>query len=35
MKLDPQDRLGKFAGRLNNVEMQAVDAALQTILALD
>jgi mRNA interferase MazF len=33
--IDPQARLGKFAGRLNSIEMQAVDAALQTVLALD
>ena len=33
--IDPQARLGKFAGRLNSFEMQAVDAALQTVLALD
>jgi mRNA interferase MazF len=33
--IDPQTRLGKFAGRLNSFEMQAVDAALRTVLALD
>lgn len=33
--IDPQARLGKFAGRLNNAEMHAVDAALLTVLALD
>ena len=33
--IDPQTRLGKFAGRLDSSEMQAVDAALQTVLALD
>jgi mRNA interferase MazF len=33
--IDPQARMGKFAGRLTNFEMQAVDAALQTVLALD
>jgi mRNA interferase MazF len=33
--IDPQARLGKFAGRLNSFEMQAVDAALRTVLALD
>ena len=33
--IDPQARLGTFAGRLNSFEMQAVDAALLTVLALD
>ena len=33
--IDPQARLDKFAGRLNSFEMQAVDAALRTLLALD
>ncbi len=33
--LDPQTRLGKFAGRLDAAEMRAVDAALQAVLALD
>jgi len=33
--IDPQIRLGKFAGRLDSSEMHAVDAALQTVLALD
>jgi mRNA interferase MazF len=33
--IDPQTRLGNFAGRLDSSEMQAVDAALQRVLALD
>lgn len=33
--IDPQTRLGDFAGRLEMAEMQAVDAALQAVLALD
>ncbi len=33
--IDPQTRLGNFAGRLDGAEMQAVDAALRTVLALD
>jgi len=33
--IDPQIRLGEFAGRLDSSEMHAVDAALQTVLALD
>lgn len=33
--IDPQSRLGEFAGRLDAVEMRAVDAALQAVLALD
>lgn len=33
--IDPQTRLGDFAGRLDRLEMQAVDAALQVVLALD
>lgn len=33
--IDPQTRLGEFAGRLNGAEMQAVNAALQAVLALD
>ncbi|MDQ2884179.1 MAG: type II toxin-antitoxin system PemK/MazF family toxin [Actinomycetota bacterium] len=33
--IDPQTRLGEFAGRLNSSEMQAVSAALLTVLALD
>ena len=33
--IDPQSRLGEFAGRLDSYEMQAVDAALLTVLALD
>ncbi len=32
--IDPQTRLGEFAGRLNSSEMQAVSAALLTVLAL-
>lgn len=33
--IDPQVRLGEFAGRLDGSEMHAVDAALQAALALD
>lgn len=33
--IDPQTRFGEFAGRLNGAEMQAVGAALLTVLALD
>ena len=33
--IDPQTRLGEFAGRLTGSEMQAVSAALLTVLALD
>ena len=33
--IDPQLRLGEFAGRLDTEEMQAVDAALRAVLALD
>ena len=33
--IDPETRLGTFAGRLDSSEMQTVDAALQTVLALD
>ena len=33
--IDQQIRLGKFAGRLDSSEIHAVDAALQTVLALD
>ncbi len=33
--IDPQTRLGNFAGRLDGAEMHAVDAALLTVLALD
>jgi len=33
--IDPQTRLGDFAGRLSGSEMQAVDHALQVVLALD
>jgi len=33
--VDPGTRLGDFAGRLDGAEMQAVDAALQSVLALD
>ena len=28
-------RLGEFAGRLDNAELQAVDAALKAVLGLD
>jgi len=33
--IDPQTRLGDFAGRLSSSEMQAVDHAMQVVLALD
>lgn len=33
--IDPQSRLGEFAGRLDQSEMQAVDSALQAVLGLD
>ena len=33
--IDPQARLGEFAGRLSSFEIQAVDAALRTVLAFD
>lgn len=33
--IDPQARLGDFAGRLSSAEMRVVDAALQAVLALD
>jgi mRNA interferase MazF len=33
--IDSQTRLGGFAGRLTDSEMQAVSAALLTVLALD
>ena len=33
--IDPQARLGEFAGRLDDGEMRAVDAALRSVLALD
>jgi mRNA interferase MazF len=33
--IDPQVRLGDFAGRLSSREMQDVDAALRAVLALD
>ncbi|MBA3800233.1 MAG: type II toxin-antitoxin system PemK/MazF family toxin [Geodermatophilaceae bacterium] len=33
--IDPQTRLGDFAGRLDSAEMYAVDSALRTVLALD
>lgn len=33
--IDPQARLGKFAGRLGSSEIQAVDAALRAVLSLD
>lgn len=33
--VDPQTRLGEFAGRLDGSEMRAVDAALIALLALD
>lgn len=33
--IDPQSRLGEFAGRLDDAEMRAVDTALRAVLALD
>jgi len=33
--IDPQTRLGDFAGRLSSSEMQAVDHALQVVLTPD
>jgi mRNA interferase MazF len=33
--VDPQVRLGEFAGRLNGAELHAVDAALLVVLGLD
>lgn len=33
--IDPQARLGEFAGRLDIVELQAIDEALQVVLGLD
>jgi mRNA interferase MazF len=33
--IDPQARLGEYAGRLDSSEMQAVDFALRAVLALD
>jgi mRNA interferase MazF len=33
--IDPEHRLGEFVGRLDTVEMQAVDDALRDVLALD
>lgn len=33
--IDPQTRLGAFAGRLDSAEMHAVDTALRAVLALD
>lgn len=33
--IDPQSRVGEFAGRLDSSEMHAVDAAVQAVLALD
>ncbi len=33
--VDVQTRLGRFVGRLDPAEMQAVDQALQTVLGLD
>ena len=34
-EIDPQHRLGEFVGRLHTAEMQAVDASLRAVLALD
>jgi mRNA interferase MazF len=33
--IDPEVRLGEFAGRLSSAEMRAVDEALRAVLALD
>ena len=33
--IDPETRLGEFAGRLGHAEMQAVDSALRAVLGLD
>lgn len=33
--VDPQTRLGQFAGRLSSTELHAVDEALRAVLALD
>lgn len=33
--IDPQARLGEFAGRLSAGELAAVDSALRAVLALD
>lgn len=33
--VDPQVRIGDFAGRLSTTEMQSLDAALRSVLALD
>ncbi len=33
--VDPQTRLGQFAGRLDDSEMRAIDEALLVVLALD
>jgi mRNA interferase MazF len=33
--VDPQKRLGEYAGRLSRAEMEAVDGALRAVLALD
>lgn len=33
--VDPETRLGEFAGRLNGAEMRAVDEALLAVLTLD
>jgi mRNA interferase MazF len=33
--IDPQARLGEFAGRLEPSQLQAVDSALQAVLGLD
>lgn len=33
--VDPETRLGEFAGRLKAAEMHAIDAALQAVLGLD
>lgn len=33
--IDPQTRLGAFAGRLDAAELHAVDTALQAVLGLD
>lgn len=34
-EVDPETRLGQFAGRLGAAELRAVNAALMTVLGLD
>ena len=35
LAVDPEARLGDFAGRLSQQEMHSVDEALRAVLALD